>query len=335
MTKKKGFTFVEGMVGLTILSLSTACITATAVGLGRLSNANMSRQAREQERTMNQEVAALGYAPEKLRVSPLAGASSFNTETNSDALVINRAGAARIVGLTASLDDGRSAIGARASAMGLQISTAADAVAATMALSPPSFSLADNTTPAAFPISNLILANGANPPGTFYVYTTDGSSPTAASPRWNSSITFDVTTFPRVVMAQAYHPDPSYLASSVVTLTLAYPASSYAFRRNDDSTGREWNYLQVIQNSNGLKPAFYDTAYNAVLTFANGGASQTHTVQTSVFNPSIAAFIGAPPNGTVQIIIRPKNTNFTSTSSTTYNEAINGTPITLPGISTP
>lgn len=330
MTKKPGFSVIEGLIALVVISLSTAAIGGTVVGIAKLSSANMNRQAREQERTTYQEVASLGYAPEKLSVRPLNGVSSLTTTTNSNAITVNRSGSARITGLTASLDNGQTAMEARASAMGLQITTQADAVPATMALRPPSFSMTDNTTPAAFPVANLILGNGANPPGTYYVYTTNGVAPSAASTRWNTSTTFDVTTYPRVLMAQAYHPDPSYLPSSVVTLTLSYPTNTYAFRRQDNSTGKTWTYIQVMGNQNGVKPSFNDTAFNAVVTFLGSGASQTHANQNTVSQPTLGAFAGVPPTGTVRIVMQPKNSNFTSTNSQTINETITGTEIVLP-----
>jgi hypothetical protein len=164
--------------------------------------------------------------------------------------------------------------GTRGAGIGFAIETtgpAAPAAANAIQLAPPSFRVTGDLTawfqsnPA---LNDIATLPNSNPPGTVYRYTTDGSTPTGASPLWNNDPGWTPASFPARVALEAFNPDPQYSPSSAVTanytmqLSLSYAradgrADLYDFSIADlaqpDATG-----IVLSDNINGYT-IFYTT----------------------------------------------------------------------------
>lgn len=306
---RRAFTLVEASIAICIFAAGALATGGSVAAIRTIRQNAMTKQALSSERTTDQEIAALGYAPENLTTHPLQPVASITTATNLSALTLNRAGSSQIAGISASLASANGANPARASAMGLQISTAASAVAVTV-LAPPSFGLPDNATPSTFPIAGLIVP-ASNPPGTYVVFSDDGTATNSSSTKWANQ-TFDITSFPKITRAQAHSAFPQlYGASAVATLNLNYPLPVLTQDRQDGTTSFSWSLQQLLFSQNGGRTTWTQaTAYTGALSYTVSGRNVTLT-NGGVYWPAWTDF-GNALSGPFQVTLTPTNPRFAS-----------------------
>jgi type II secretory pathway pseudopilin PulG len=127
----------------------------------------------------------------------------------------------------------------RGAGIGFGIETTGTAPAANgIPLAPPSFNIQGDLTNVAFPINNIATLPSSNPPGTTYRFTTDGSTPTAASQQWNNNPGWTpggLSPFPLQVTLAAFNTDPQYAPSAPITATYSMQLI-VTFGRSDGRT---------------------------------------------------------------------------------------------------
>jgi len=163
----------------------------------------------------------------------------------------------------------------------------------TTPLAAPTFNYSGDLTLAPFPL-NGIVHYPANPPGTIYRYTTDGSTPTNASPVWNNNPGWTVNTFPSTVTVAAFNPDPQYAPSppASATYTYTYAVSVSLSRADGRSQLTDFIYAD-LQNPAGTGIVLTSSFPDATIFYTTDGStpSQTNgTVYTGAFVPDASLF---------------------------------------------
>lgn len=129
----------------------------------------------------------------------------------------------------------------RGAGVGFGVETVGPAVVSNaIPLAPPIFNAffnqaTNDLTNAPFPLNNIATFPTSNPPGTTYRYTTDGSTPTAASPLWDNNPGWTTASFPAQVTLAAFNSDPQYATSVPVTAAF-YMDLVVSFSRADART---------------------------------------------------------------------------------------------------
>jgi prepilin-type N-terminal cleavage/methylation domain-containing protein len=183
-----------------------------------------------------------------------------------------------------------------AKGIGLGYSIGSTGVAMPPSASPlaaPTFNYSGDLTVSPFPL-NGIVNYPANPPGTTYRYTTDGSTPNSSSPVWNNNPGWTVATFPSTVTVAAFNPDPQYAPSppASATYTYTYLVSASLSRADGRSDLTDFTYAD-LQNPAGAGIVLTPSRPGATILYTTDGStpSQTNgTVYTGAFVPDASAF---------------------------------------------
>jgi hypothetical protein len=169
-------------------------------------------------------------------------------------------------------------------------------------LAAPTFNYSGDLTSAPFPL-NGIVNYPANPPGTTYRYTTDGSAPTSSSPVWNNDPAWTVATFPNNVTIAAFNPDPQYATSPPASTTYTYTyVVSVSLARADgraDLTG--FTYLD-LQNPAGAGIVLTPSLPGATIFYTTDGSTPSQSngmIYTGAFAPDVSTF---NPTDTLRIL---------------------------------
>ena len=243
---RSGFSTVELVVAILLFSAATSGVLVMSAALRAHRIASASASQRDAYATFQAQVALQGIDPSAVG-NPLAGAVntggtagvSISLGPNTP-LVASRgriaafdagavshpAGAQRNLGGSATVTAVNYSVApagtqaTRGAGIGFAIATVgAAAPSHAIPLAPPSFNVAGDLTSAPFPLNAIATLPSANPPGTTYRYTTDGSTPTAASPLWDNDPGWTAASFPGQVSLAAFNTDPQYAPSVAVSAT--------------------------------------------------------------------------------------------------------------------
>jgi len=227
----------------------------------------------------------------------------------------------------------------RGAGIGFAIETtgpAASSAINAIQLAPPVFNLTGDLTNAAFPLNNIATLPTSNPPGTVYRYTTDGSTPTGASPVWNNNPGWTPDTFPAKLTIAAFNPDPQYAASSGVTASYSMQLAA-TYGRADGRSSNLFGFSiadLVAPDATGI--VLSDNLDGYVLVYTLDGSDPTTS-------PTAAAYGGpfAPdqslfgPNATLRIAAVSSDARVTSSPVLTYTLTADQTPLSAPSFVTP
>jgi prepilin-type N-terminal cleavage/methylation domain-containing protein len=160
-------------------------------------------------------------------------------------------------------------------------------------LAAPTFIYSGDLTSAPFPL-NGIVNYPTNPPGTVYRYTTDGSTPTNASPVWNNNPGWTVATFPSTVTIAAFNPDPQYAPSPTAstTYTYTYTVSASLSRADGRSDLTDFTYAD-LRNPAGAGIVLTPSRPGATILYTTDGSTPSQangTVYTGAFAPAASRF---------------------------------------------
>jgi prepilin-type N-terminal cleavage/methylation domain-containing protein len=160
-------------------------------------------------------------------------------------------------------------------------------------LAAPTFIYSGDLTSAPFPL-NGIVNYPANPPGTVYLYTTDGSTPNSSSPVWNNNPGWTVATFPSTVTIAAFNQDPQYAPSPTASTTYTYTYTVSASLSRADGRGDLTDFTYAdLQNPAGAGIVLTPSRPGATILYTTDGSmpSQANgTVYTGAFAPDAALF---------------------------------------------
>jgi prepilin-type N-terminal cleavage/methylation domain-containing protein len=160
-------------------------------------------------------------------------------------------------------------------------------------LAAPTFIYSGDLTSAPFPL-NGIVNYPANPSGTTYRYTTNGSTPNSSSPVWNNNPGWTVATFPSTVTIAAFNPDPQYGPSPPASATYTYTYSVSASLSRADGRGDLTDFTYAdLQNPAGAGIVLTPSRPGATILYTIDGSmpSQTNgTVYTGAFAPDASLF---------------------------------------------
>jgi type II secretory pathway pseudopilin PulG len=145
---------------------------------------------------------------------------------------------------------------------------------------------------------NGIITYPTNPAGTTYRYTTDGSSPTIASPLWNNNPSWTVSTFPHLFAIAAFNSDPQWSPSPTKSTTYTYTYTLAAnFSRADGRSDHVDFYYTDLQNPGSTGIVLTSSFPGATIIYTLDGTtpSQSHGLvytgafapNSSLFNPSV------------------------------------------------
>ena len=243
-SSRAAFTTVELVVAIVLFSLATSGVLLMSTAMRGHRTAASSASERNAYATFQSQVALQGINP-ALVGNPLAGAINKAGTTGTTVslganttLTIHRnqlaafeigavsqpAGAQRNLGGSATVNAVDYSVAAagmqatRGAGIGFAVQTTGTlAPTNAIPLAPPSFNIQGDLTVAPFPLDDIATLPSANPPGTTYRYTTDGSVPTASSPLWNNDPGWTAVSFPGEVTLAAFNTDPQYAPSVPVT----------------------------------------------------------------------------------------------------------------------
>jgi hypothetical protein len=169
-------------------------------------------------------------------------------------------------------------------------------------LAAPTFNYSGDLTSASFPL-NGIINYPANPPGTIYRYTTDGSTPNISSPVWNNNPGWTVATFPSTVTIEAFNPDPQYSASppASASYTYTYLVSASLVRADGRADLTDFKYADLqTPASTGIILTSSISGSTILYTTDGSMPSQTNgTIYTGAFAPDASLF---NPTATLRIL---------------------------------
>jgi hypothetical protein len=160
-------------------------------------------------------------------------------------------------------------------------------------LAAPTFVYSGDLTSVSFPL-NGIINYPANPPGTVYRYTTDGSTPNSSSPVWDNNPGWNVATFPYSVTITAFNPDPQYAPSPAASATYTYTYNVSASMSRADGRGdlTDFTYADV-QNPAGAGIVLTSSFSGATILYTTDGSTPSQAngiVYTGAFAPDASLF---------------------------------------------
>jgi hypothetical protein len=160
-------------------------------------------------------------------------------------------------------------------------------------LAAPTFNYSGDLTSAPFPL-NGIINYPANPPGTVYRYTTDGSTPNSSSPLWNNNPGWTAATFPYTVTIAAFNPDPQYAPSPPASATYTYTYTVSASLSRADGRGdlADFTYAD-LQNAAGAGIVLTPSRPGATILYTIDGSTPSQAngiVYTGAFAPGASLF---------------------------------------------
>jgi hypothetical protein len=248
---------------LVSIIVATVVLGITAVGLVQYAN-TVAQHRRELDikvqedsyRVFQNEIALSGSNPIGMTVNPLGGAQ---TEHSPAPIIFKVAdpNASRSLPGSATVDAyaARSDMDGRSGSMGYRIVASGPALPppGTTPLLAPTFRVSGVVPESEFTpdLTSLILGNPANPPGTVYRYTTDGTNPTASSPLWTVASSLPRDPLPDTIKAAAFHSDPQYTTSPIVSDALSR-ALTIAYTRGLGGNSTGFTYPEVTGGTNGI-----------------------------------------------------------------------------------
>jgi type II secretory pathway pseudopilin PulG len=216
-------------------------------------------------------------------------------------------------------------------------SAGSSAPASTTPLAAPTFNYDGDLSFASFPL-NGIIAYPANPPGTTYRYTTDGTVPTMSSPLWVNNPGWTsptgATPFPPTATVVAFNSDPQYSPSSPATAQFSYntpPAAlSASYSRADGRTDLFHFTFDDLQTAPTTGIVLTPSIRGATILYTMDGSdplsSSTAVTYSGPFAPSQSSF--NPINAILTVVVSSSDSQYVTSPPATY--VLIPKPVTLP-----
>jgi len=345
-SKLKAFSTVELVGAILVFGGITSGIFLLQGSMRNHWMASVSANAQNAYATFQSQVALQGIDPTHV-ANPLgnainqgSGAQHLNALFESNSVTRDLAGSVRVKALSYNvLAAGNEP--ARGAGIGYVIETSGSAAPGApnpMPLLPPTFNVSGDLKGTPFPWNDITNCKQlANPAGTIYRYTTDGSAPTGASPIWNNDPGWTPDTFPAKVAIAAFNPDPQYQESSVaqasftMTLTIFYNRADNRANCYDVTLG---DYVAGADATGVVLSASIDSA---VIYYTIDGSDPTTSPSLSVYNgpflpPQSSQYW---PNPMLQAVAVSTDPRFSSSSVWNHNLNAVSTPLAAPSFVTP
>ena len=173
-------------------------------------------------------------------------------------------------------------------------------------LNPPLVLLSGEINEENLPLRNIIAPPEHNPSGTFFRYTTDGTTPTDESPVWENA-SFTENDLPPSILFRAFHADGIYSPSGVVEAKFSLPKPSISISREDGSSDLSISIHEIQSDTRRIvlltsrNNRFYNIYYSV-----NG--STDFSAYISPFH--IPAKLWSQRGTTITVKIAPKSAYF-------------------------
>jgi hypothetical protein len=340
---RSGFTAVELIVGMLLLSLATGSMLVVGKGLKDHNTAAASASQQNVYATFQSQVALQGINP-SLVGNPLAAAIEQAGSTgvvvslgNNTKLTVTRnqvagfevaaavspagaqrnlAGSARVDALSYSVE-AAGAQTARGTGIGFAVElTGTPPVVNAITLAPPSFNVVGDLTYAVFPLNNIATLPHTNPPGTVYRYTLDGTIPTDGSLVWDNDPGWQASTFPGQVTLRAFNTDPDYAPSLAVSASFSMQLL-LGYERADGRTSNLYGFsLADLSSAAATGIVLTSNVPNQPILYTLDGSDPAQGISyTGPFLPTQAQF---SPNVTLRIAARPTDSRYTAPGNSSY-----------------
>jgi type II secretory pathway pseudopilin PulG len=351
-----GFTAIELIVGMLLLSLATGSMLVVGKGLRDNSTAAASASQQNAYATFQSQVALQGINP-SLVGNPLSAAiqqagsvgTAVSLGANTALAVVrdqvagfevaavstpggaqrNLAGSARVDAVDYSVA-AAGAQTARGTGIGFAVElTGTPPAVNAIPLAPPSFNVVGDLTYALFPLNNIATLPSTNPPGTVYRYTLDGTAPNAGSLIWDNNPGWQAGTFPAQVTLGAFNTDPDY-APSVPVLASYSMQLILGYGRADGRTNNLYGFsLTDLTSAAATGIVLTSNVSNQPLLYTLDGSDPTvnGTLYTGPFVPAQAQFA---PNVTLRIAAVPTDSRYATPGISTYTLTTIATALAAP-----
>jgi hypothetical protein len=339
---RRGLSITSVIVAVVALGLATGGVVKYVQSTGQYRRQLYTRTQENSYRVFQNEIAVTGANPTAMTHNPLAatlvsrqdGVTGTNSYTITPYVSMatsagrNQAGSAQTVAYASA-----SGISGRSGSLGYRITATTAAVTPPTAtqLSSPSFRISGVVPEAEFSpnLTNLLLASGANPPGTVYRYTIDGSNPTASSPIWTASTSLPACPLPSVVKAAAFNSDPQYSTSPIVIDGLSR-SLTMNYARSGGGSSTSFSYADVSAGTNGIVLSIANAPSGTQILYSYDG-SLPSIVYSGAFQVPLAYWSAAVPIRALAVTGQG-NINVTALSTTITPQS---TPLPSPTFGTP
>ncbi|HKB92488.1 MAG TPA: chitobiase/beta-hexosaminidase C-terminal domain-containing protein, partial [Opitutaceae bacterium] len=200
-------------------------------------------------------------------------------------------------------------------------------------LSAPVFRIYGDISSATFPINSVANLPPTNPPGTFYRYTTDGTTPTTSSSLWNNNPAWTPLSFPAQVTLRAFHSDPQYSPSAPVSASYTFVLSVALTRADGRLSSLNTFTLPELSspNLNGIVLTSNITGTTIRFTLDGTDPRVSGTAYSGAFAPPAGLFAPTVNLKTVAVSTDPR---YTSSAISIYQLAPQSTSLPVPVIVT-
>ncbi len=190
----------------------------------------------------------------------------------------------------------------RAGGVGLQGQATGNATTtAGSTLQPPTFAYSGSLpfsgaySSGTFPSATAWFQFPANPPGTVYYYTIDGSTPTpngsnASTGVWNLAAATALSSLPATIKMVAHNADPAYSDSSVVSQALTYQLPMPVMSRTAGGSSTVVTYSDVTSNNNlaAATAAAIPSMVSGTLKYTTDGSNPISSGTAQTYSAAVA-----------------------------------------------
>lgn len=194
--------------------------------------------------------------------------------------------------------------------------------------------------PSWFPSRDFVSLPSGNPSGTSYHFTQDGSDPDTFSTVWTGQTVVSGSSggvsISDVFRVMAYHPDPMFGNSSIITGNYFSPPLAITMGRSDGGNSLLVNYNEIAGNTNRIvlnNP--FDSSFGTIHYAVNDNREPTNgdTTYSSAFHLAHSEFDSTGAIITAKYIVR--NPYFENTTYQTFNLQIDKIKLPNPSFSFP
>jgi hypothetical protein len=172
-----------------------------------------------------------------------------------------------------------------------------------------------------FPMEGLLVKPVDNPVDTNYRYRWEDAMPDQRSPLWDFSRVLEVGDIHPVLTVQAYHADPYYIPSEVITVHYEATAPEVRYSRMDGSSSTSFSVQELEQGTNPVVLSMEGGAsglWRLHYTMDGSAPNSDSPLYTGAFTPEISEGGGAllraraffvngrfPPGEEIQVHLEP------------------------------